>query len=465
MHHLKDKEKNRILATLISLILFGASSGCAIDNPGIDPPRNAFYFPAGIALDAEHSLLYVANSNADLRYNGGTLMALDISALPSDLSQIKERVAAHTLDCRVDRIDSTRWECPVSSFVIDESVVRIGNLPNQIALSNDKKRLFLPIRGEHPEDHLLWVDRVDLGGGRIDLRCNDNCKAGEDCREFDCDDRHRVRYLAKRDDYLPHEPFGILTDYQPDLNEDWAFLTHLEDGEVSFFVSTPDGDVELRDVEGTLFPTVGDNSEGATALALQYPGTLTQSSIFAASRDEARIVSFAIRDQNKIIKDGELAMSGASPGETIRGIDFSFDGQTLYAISLEPPSMISIDMNEDNDALGKRAKWMVEVGAQPSLIHVAPHPESDDPNAAYIYVVCYGEGAIFVVDSVKERLVDIITTGVGPNQIVFDHANKRAFITNFAENTVGVIDLDPTHPGFHKMILRIGLRKNLITNS
>ncbi len=37
-------------------------------------------------------------------------------------------------------------------------------------------------------------------------------------------------------------------------------------------------------------------------------------------------------------------------------------------------------------------------------------------------------------------------------------------VANFLENTVGVIDLDPTHVTFRRMVVRIGLLENLVRN-
>jgi 6-phosphogluconolactonase (cycloisomerase 2 family) len=58
--------------------------------------------------------------------------------------------------------------------------------------------------------------------------------------------------------------------------------------------------------------------------------------------------------------------------------------------------------------------------------------------------------------------VDQILTGKGPNSLALDPFSQRAFITNFLDNTIGIIDLDPSHARFHRMVLRIGTVRNLV---
>ncbi|MDB4977231.1 MAG: hypothetical protein JWN48_5572 [Myxococcaceae bacterium] len=57
---------------------------CNLHNPGVSPPPAALSFPSALALskepDAPPRLLYVANSNFDLRYNAGSLQSYRLSA-------------------------------------------------------------------------------------------------------------------------------------------------------------------------------------------------------------------------------------------------------------------------------------------------------------------------------------------------------------------------------------------------
>jgi hypothetical protein len=57
------------------------NAGCFYNDQGLPPPSHSFYFPTGLAVSPGRSSLYVANSDFDLQYNGGTVQVLDLAAL------------------------------------------------------------------------------------------------------------------------------------------------------------------------------------------------------------------------------------------------------------------------------------------------------------------------------------------------------------------------------------------------
>ncbi|MCL2450545.1 MAG: hypothetical protein FWD17_16480, partial [Polyangiaceae bacterium] len=59
--------------------------GCYGGGQGTDPPRNTFYFPAGLAVSKGGNALYAANSDFDLQWNGGTLQSYDLYRLRHDI--------------------------------------------------------------------------------------------------------------------------------------------------------------------------------------------------------------------------------------------------------------------------------------------------------------------------------------------------------------------------------------------
>ena len=66
---------------LALLALFAAvyvSSGCREPVPE-DHPAGQLRFPIGVAADPAGDFIYVTNSNFDLRYLGGTVVAIDVS--------------------------------------------------------------------------------------------------------------------------------------------------------------------------------------------------------------------------------------------------------------------------------------------------------------------------------------------------------------------------------------------------
>jgi DNA-binding beta-propeller fold protein YncE len=517
-------------AWLVLVLLGGA---CATEDPGIAPARDRFYFPATVAVDPEWPVLYVANSNADLQFNGGTLNLLQLDRLPADLSRIGEAVKSGTLSCRADPFDPTIWECPEEQFINGAATIRIGDFPSDMRVSRAalgeqkrERRVFVPVRGAN---QLLWAEvvRWPVGGGGFayDLRCTTStvgsCAPGAagDCEVWDCDEVHLVSYSSDRRKQLPSEPFGL--EYNPltavhldaeggrrtcldgllpevscDCGEarlcageadidcctppprlgtaagpagteqrvvDHLYVTHLLGGEVSFFTSGPDG-VQLRDTRGGFFTASGD-IRGAFAVATRRPGDPSSLS-YVSSRVDANLASFLIQEDRRILDATRAALAGAiAPGNDVRGLAFGPGGNRLYAVSRLPSSLVALDMSprEPGGLPRQEPLWATPVCGEPSVLRLGPDPLRPELGPAGLaYVVCFGAGQIYVVETEHGQVVGQIVTGKGPNGLAIDTARRRAFVANFLDNTIGVIDLDPGHPSYHRMVLRIGRNEYLV---
>jgi hypothetical protein len=480
--------------------------GCAIGDPGISPPKDGFYFPTGLALDPTRPFLYLSNSNADLRYNGGTIMALDLRKLPEDLTRVGELVREGSLSCSPGRMDRTSWECSSAQFIHPGTVLRMGDYPGEIRVSRDGKRLFVPERGQ---GRLLWADIADRGEGELDLRCNSRLDSGcgsvgdKDCALWDCDSEHRVSYSEDTRKPLPTEPFGL------HLNElaavyvdsygthrtcrdgvstvscdcgtaprcaaeesvdcckdppgfDHLYVAHLSGGEVSFFISDPTR-VRLRDIRGNFFNASGD-IRGGFSLATKTPGD-AESMVYVSSRVDNLLASFVIRDNQRILDATRAAVGAIVPGNDVRGIAFGPGGERLFLIDRLPAALVAMDMTPRENGFPKQEPiWAVDVCSEPNILQLGPDPsQAHSSSDRLAYVVCFRDSQIFVVDTLLARVVGQILTGRGPNALALDTARRRAYVANFLDNTVGVIDLDPSHAEYQRMVLQIGLVTNLVT--
>lgn len=74
-------------APLVGLLTIAAGS-CYYSDAGLPPPTEGFYFPTGIVVSPGRTTLYVANSDFDLQYNGGTVQALDLTGMRSVLGKM-----------------------------------------------------------------------------------------------------------------------------------------------------------------------------------------------------------------------------------------------------------------------------------------------------------------------------------------------------------------------------------------
>src|SRR5215471_9782449 len=64
--------------SLASAVLAGAAAGCYSTGDGTSPPPHDLYFPVGLAVSRGGNVLYVANSDFDLQWNGGTIQSYDL---------------------------------------------------------------------------------------------------------------------------------------------------------------------------------------------------------------------------------------------------------------------------------------------------------------------------------------------------------------------------------------------------
>ncbi|MCC6746542.1 MAG: hypothetical protein IT371_02725 [Deltaproteobacteria bacterium] len=508
-HLVRLSSLHPVLVCLLGVLLLGTvgTSGCATENPGVTPSRDTFYFPTGLAMDPRRPVLYVTNSNADLRYNGGTLMALDLRALPADLSQVGALTESKRLDCRPDRVESSRWECPEAQFVQAGATLRIGDFPSEVRVTSDGERLFVPVRGQN---YLLWARITELAGGGVDLRCDDSPDTGcgqagkTDCPAWDCAAPYRVKFSDRLQRDLATEPFGIYVNElaavhidakggrrtcrdggtamsctcgaaarrcdpnaatprdccleAPPLNH--VYLAHLAGGEVSYFASTPSG-VEFRDQVGGFFTSSG-SVRGGFNLAATVPGD-AGSPVLVSSRVDSVLGSFVIRGDLDIVPTPRQGLGVAAPGNDLRGVAVGPGGTQLFVVNRAPPSLIALERNERLPDRPFEPLWEVEVCSEPSLLRLGADPaRPGDPTARLAFVVCFRDAEIFVVDVGLGKLVGRIPTGRGPNALELDPARRRAFIANFADNTVGVIDLDPSHRTYLQMMLRIGLVRRIV---
>lgn len=538
-------------ATLLLGACFALLTACASEERGTPPPRDQLYFPSGLILDwgrdaatgrvdRGRARLFVTNANADLRYSGGTLTALDLGRLPDDLSTVAAAVAAQQLRCAPEPLEVERWHCPADQFIVPGATLRLGDFPGELRLHelSGSRRLLTPVRGR---SELAWAEIVDLPGGGIDLRCHDGLSNGcgglgrdVDCPVWDCDDGHRVATSERTGSRIPPEPFGIELNAAtavhlaadgtrrtcrdgllpapscdcpadqacasgqstgcceaPTANLAHVYLTHLEGGQVSVLTSSTAG-VALQDEQSGFFggsTPVG----GGYGVASSRPGDLS-ARVWVSSRFDNTLSSFVVRDARRLIVTERLAPSVIDPGNDLRGLAFGPGAQVLYVVSQQPPALLALQMRGTPGAIDPAASfgqalWIADLCSEPSAVTLGPHPAHlDDPSRGLAYVTCFAEDTIAIVDLAQGALVGQIVTGRGPATLTLDlgslqacsraeecpevggrcsggrcvRPHPRAFVSNFLENTVGVIDLDPQHRSFGRMLLRLGTRRDLV---
>jgi DNA-binding beta-propeller fold protein YncE len=217
----------------------GLVPACGLNQEGVAPFNNNITFPASALVDPNGDWLYVANSNSDLRYNDGTLVALRLrdpngqdvieSLRPTSLRPTSPGTTSpkgvgwddcpkvgyihHHSDadpgfCCWDLLDSNILNCDERRFVESQATVKIGSFaagmawqpicpPDGVGPTNTRARCNSQCGGTHADGRLFigvrgnssvtFVDITHTADGSVNLRCD---LAGEPFAE--CDTGHRL---------------------------------------------------------------------------------------------------------------------------------------------------------------------------------------------------------------------------------------------------------------------------------
>jgi DNA-binding beta-propeller fold protein YncE len=258
-----------------------ALSGCFPPGDGREPPLDQIYFPVGLALSSGGDRLYVANSDFDLQYNAGTLMALDAerirTMMPTECEVDSDCGAGRRCDNQSDDAQTASFWCvaedatqPCGAFGEKSSATRalepgrcnfatltqVADGGRDIlldtvvisAFATDSVyrrapqgggRVFVPVRGDAT---LHWADVEDEQGGIANGLYRDGYgrRRHIDCGQgsaSDCDDAHRAgddsveRSVAG--DALPVEPYGVAVSDDGEA----VVTTHQTTGQLALFVN------------------------------------------------------------------------------------------------------------------------------------------------------------------------------------------------------------------------------------
>ncbi len=412
------------------------AAACATESPGVDPPERQLYFPSGMAVSPDGRWLYVANANSDLRYNTGTLLALDLARVGPT--------------CEPDPTNAFADYCPEegAGFVADG--VRVGTFAADVRVSKDGGRLYVAVRSA-PRS-ITWID--------LDPARNEPLDCGQE--RFDentCGGEHVVDLIEPEPGGLaaglPAEPFGLYVHEALGLTPR-LLVAHLSRAGVTV-LDDCGGELRALDVSPALFPADGRGQSGGFAVAKRPPEDAEEGLFYVTSRTSSLVGSVLVDPPGvrcdataRVVPGPSFALTGLADGSDARGIAF-FGADRAFIADREPPTLVEVDTTLEDGRPRNRSVRTVEVCPEPSVVRV--DPASPSP---VLFVVCFATSQIFVVDGDLMQIVDVIATGRGPSALEFHPTEPRAFVTNFAENTVGIIDLAPESPTYRRMIRRLG---------
>ncbi len=407
-----------------------ATSGCAKDIPGIDPPQNVFFFPSGLRLSPSGKTLFVTNGNSDLRYNGSTLLALDAERM--------HRMARSPLsyaNCAKDAQENDQFLCQLDSDLV-RLAVRLGSYAGNMAIlptppgSDISYRLMVSVRSD---PSLTLVDVYEDENGRV--TCLD-CGAGCDAKwPRDCKKSHKIGISQG----LPTDPFRIMVD--PDTG--YAVVTHLTSPMLTVVdtLMEPPAIVEVFNSRLLRNPNGFSGSYEAVMGPDDFP-TVYVTNSYTPEIAWYRWQYSPDNDMETLVQAGNMYLQSPigplESGAELRGMAFSSDGTRLFAAVRYAPMLLVFDVTED--VSGRRLLnpvETIETFAQPALVQV----NSDAMGRELVFVTSFPEGEVLVIDPDLGTWVQRIPVGTGTHEILFlpPSVFPGFYAVNFADGTLSLV--------------------------
>jgi hypothetical protein len=262
-------------------------AACYSTGDGTAPPPATFYFPVGLTVSKGGNVLYVANSDFDLQWNGGTIQSYDLHQIRIDATI---SAAGYSLSSQLPFPEGGGLSefveggvlpeggvnpcfgggyiflpdggliSPCAPYIDSSSYVRdsvtIGAFATDIQLSPTGNRLYAPVRGDAS---LTWLtvtsDKGVAAPSKGSRACDGDAGAGDCYEPFTlhcgqqlnggrCDATHHAGVNPfepgnTRNLTMPGEPFAMA---QTD-DGTAIVLTHQSENDTSLFLTglSPDG--------------------------------------------------------------------------------------------------------------------------------------------------------------------------------------------------------------------------------
>ena len=411
------------LASTASCVLAVALSGCFLDTAGVDPVAGGLNFPTSIVMAPPRAtgeapaFVYVLNSNFDLRYNGGTVLALDLARVEAAID------ACAGGPCVLDDL---------GAFVPPGGEVVTGSFPGGAALSTDGTRLYAPFRSD---GSLTFID-IHPDAGAL------SCRAGG-ATGGRCDDFHRrgdESIASQRGESMPGDPSRLLLRPLPNPDEGDLLVVLDRSGQASLFFDRAGAGANEA-------PKLVDVVDGlpASAVGLTYDeGTGTAWVSSANTSPTARLAKLGVAidarasaERSYLFRAGDVRLSGLDDGLDVR--DLVFDGDKLYVLSRRPQAVVIIDLAraaESSVELPIERVVGVDFGASRLVVTTLG-------GRRYLLVTCYDGRTLFAIDAETGAVEDVVRGFSGPFEIAVDEVRERAFVTDFRSSVVRIVDLAP----------------------
>ncbi len=432
----------------VSRLLFAACAlalaGCPATSDEVRPPGDQFFFPTGLSMLGDETALFVLNANSDLRYDSGTINVVDTLKIETLANAwVSSGTLPEGADCEIDKTIALTMICNEKEAILEGSTIRTGNFATEIGvqrLDDGNSRLFAAVRGD---PSLTWAD---YNAGSKELSCGGGGSVPR------CDEDHRLSRMRNDDSIgsMASEPFGLYVDEVGGF----VIMTHLTQGAVTLADAPKDGSPPiLSDVVGGIFrPDNLTNVSSALGATARTPG----GRVYVTSRSEERVQTFTVArigsEFPSLVPADFFFLRGVSPSDNGRGIRFSSTGDTAYVVNRTPAMLQVLDTSLDLTGTPKNELVQaIELCSSASNLVIGDLGEGER-----VYVSCFREGQVWVVDPELGTVESIIDVGRGPQGIAISTNNSKLYVSNFLEDTVSVVDLKPGVATENRVVLKLG---------
>jgi DNA-binding beta-propeller fold protein YncE len=472
--------RHHLLATVaLSLV----ASACFSDAEGRRPSGEEMFFPTGLAISPGARVLYVANSDFDLRFKAGTVIALDLAKIRDDVAPILSGLdAGEAADAvcasagRDANPDPWRSPGPCSAFPLPPFVrasVLTGAFASGLLLLRDeasnRARLFAPVRGDPSITYFDVEDDSQLAAGEapsFSLACDTD-------QDGFCGDAHRIGRDPERNlrgVQLPADPIGIaatadgraiVTAHQ--TQNAASLITHdfNTTPQLHYFASRlPDGPTGIAAIPPPAMIGPATDAAADAGIGFHYdPG-------FALTYRRSAEVSFlrfypdtgAVPPRPFVFRTDSFAIQTNATGFDSRGLaivdqaragcEAGCNGQLacltacaedvpldVFIANRTPPSLIVGQIHtivQRTTVAGLTAP--IANGGSESLTLFDTLPLDFGPSRVVtgnivtqsgafetrVFAVCFDSRLVFVIDPVARAIESVIRTGRGPHAIAID---------------------------------------------
>lgn len=407
------------------------------------PPADELHTPIGLAVHPTGKYLYVLNSNFQSLYRpdiGGTVSVVDLEELS----------------------------------ILEDKTLCVPSFGAKLAFS----------ASHYAEDEprfLFAATKTNRGGVVLQLNeegdtlsCNYEGQAiGNTC----VDNLTDLDGVTRKQRYLPCEVRNIMDDPSDvtsiapiegvtPMDQD-AFVVIGQRHGVARAVNLVDGEIRGHHVDGrqrgdihysprdtfvasgadvvATHPLTGENYVGARFDNRIYAIRWLREAVGNAENNPRQ--GFA----NRIARIGGLRISSAYSNLEVRGLQFTNDGNRLFATSQAPSSLIEIDTSLDDEGEARNHPMRrIPLPGRPGSLALL---EVD--GKTYAYIALFSSREVVVVDIDAGVLVGKVDVGDTPYTVVADPVRPRIYVALFEENAVAVIDADPSRPTWNRQIATI----------